>query len=134
MRLEIREGAAAGTTIEVGEGRFTVGREEGCDLVLADDPEASRRHAYLTALPDGRCEVGDLGSRNGTYVNGQRLSGPVALSGGEEVRIGQTVLAALAPEPAGEATEMAPADAGATEIAPVPPPIPPPVSPPAPEP
>src|SRR5439155_22166802 len=122
MRLEIREGAAAGTTIEVGEGRFTVGREEGCDLVLADDPEASRRHAYLTALPDGRCEIGDLGSRNGTFVNGRRLSEPVALSGGGEVRMGQTVLVALAPEPSGAATEIAPAAPGWPALAPVLPP------------
>ena len=75
----------------MGEGRFVIGREETSDLVLADDPEASRQHAYLRALPDGRCEIGDLGSRNGTFVNGERLVEPRALSGGEEVRIGQTV-------------------------------------------
>jgi S1-C subfamily serine protease len=123
MRLEIREGPGAGTTIEVGEGRFVIGREETCDLVLADDPEASRQHAYLIALPDGRCEIGDLGSRNGTFVDGERLVEPRALSGGEEVRIGQTVLVAQAPEPA----EPPPAPA-------VPPPPPPPAEPPPAEP
>ena len=47
-----------------------IGRAPDNDLVL-DDLSVSRRHAELRALPDGRYEIADLGSHNGTYVNGQ---------------------------------------------------------------
>jgi ABC transport system ATP-binding/permease protein len=51
-----------------------IGRDEANDLVIADDLLASRRHAELKRRPDGRWEVNDLGSSNGTFVNGQRVS------------------------------------------------------------
>ncbi|MDN7120452.1 FHA domain-containing protein [Nocardioides sp. ChNu-153] len=64
---------------------FTIGRAQGCDVVL-DDPLVSRRHA---AIELGRAAVlRDLGSFNGTYVNGSRLQGGVGLSPGDEVIVG----------------------------------------------
>ena len=66
---------------------LTVGRE-GCDVVLAD-PAVSRRHAALRLAPTGAA-VEDLGSSNGTYVNGERVAGLRELRPGDVVRIGPT--------------------------------------------
>jgi putative serine protease PepD len=97
MQLTITSGADAGKTVQVQGNEFTIGREAGADLVLADG-KASRRHAALRVLPDGRATLYDLGSSNGTFVNGQRVQS-VLLQGGEQVQIGDTV---LVPSPAGD--------------------------------
>jgi S1-C subfamily serine protease len=118
MILEITSGADAGRTANVRGDQFTLGREGTTNLVLRD-AKASRRHASLRELPDGRVELTDLGSRNGTFVNGQQLFGSIVLSGGEEIRIGDTVLRAH-PEQRAAAPQP-------------PPPIAPPFSPPPPQ-
>ncbi len=88
--LVIHEGAGVGSEYRV-DGELILGRErETADLVL-DDPGVSGRHARV--LPDhGAVLVEDLGSSNGTYVNGQRISGPVELAVGDELRVGATVV------------------------------------------
>ena len=91
MRIIVREGADAGRVIEV-DRELTVGRIEGNDVVVVD-PRVSSRHATLKPSENG-IELTDNGSTNGTFVNGQRLSGSVLLTGGEEVRIGSTVMVA----------------------------------------
>jgi S1-C subfamily serine protease len=107
MQLRISSGPNAGQTVEVGDGEFTIGREAGNSLVL-NDTNVSRRHASLKKLPDGRATIYDLGSSNGTLVNGQRIQSTV-LSGNEQVQIGDTIFtpvvaAAAAPAGAGGAT------------------------------
>jgi pSer/pThr/pTyr-binding forkhead associated (FHA) protein len=77
--------------LDVSGARFLVGRGSDCELTLPDI-EASRRHALLQPQADGSVVLEDLGSTNGTYVNGQRITGPVTLRGGERVRIGDTEL------------------------------------------
>jgi len=86
----IHEGAGAGSEHPV-DGELILGREHGsADLVL-DDPGVSRRHARV--LTDaGALVVEDLGSSNGTYVNGQRITGPVEVASGDELQLGGTVL------------------------------------------
>jgi S1-C subfamily serine protease len=104
MQLTITSGADAGKTVQVEGNEFTIGREAGADLVLADE-KASRRHAALRVLPDGRATLYDLGSSNGTFVNGQRVQS-VLLTGGEQIQIGDTVLVpggAAADQPTGGA-------------------------------
>jgi hypothetical protein len=88
--LVIHEGSGAGSEHPV-HGELILGREAGsADLVL-DDPGVSRRHARV--LPEnGGVIVEDLGSSNGTYVNGQRISGPIEVGAGDEVQLGATVL------------------------------------------
>ena len=122
MILEIKSGADAGRTANVSGDQFTLGREGSTNLVLRD-AKASRKHASLRVLPDGRVELTDLGSRNGTFVNGQPLTGSTILSGGEEIRIGDTVLVAV-PERAAAPAPPPPAAAPAP-----PPPIAPPFTP-----
>src|SRR4051794_41866465 len=102
MELRITSGADAGKTVQVQGNEFTIGREAGVDLVIADG-KASRRHAALRVLPDGRATLYDLGSSNGTFVNGQRVQS-VLLNGGEQIQIGDTVMV-----PSGGAGTAAPA-------------------------
>jgi pSer/pThr/pTyr-binding forkhead associated (FHA) protein len=60
-----------------------------CDIVLVD-PEVSRRHAIVLATPAGPA-IEDLGSTNGTWVNGERISGAHRLRMGDVVRFGNTI-------------------------------------------
>lgn len=119
MQLRISSGPNAGQTVEVGDGEFTIGREAGNSLVL-NDTNVSRRHASLKKLPDGRATIYDLGSSNGTLVNGQRIQSTV-LSGNEQVQIGDTVFTPVV-APAGAPAPVG----GATSVGNVPPAAPPP--------
>ena len=71
--------------------RTTVGNAAENDVALADDPTASHLHAMLERFPAGWC-VTDLGSSNGTWVNGERIWSSHRLRHGDEIRIGQTRL------------------------------------------
>ncbi|HYB30248.1 MAG TPA: FHA domain-containing protein [Solirubrobacteraceae bacterium] len=71
--------------------RTTVGKAPENDVALADDPTASHLHAMLERFPAGWC-VTDLGSSNGTWVNGERIWSSRRLRHGDEIRIGQTRL------------------------------------------
>src|SRR4051794_6420025 len=72
-------------TLEPGA---TIGRE-GCDVNLMD-PEVSRHHAAIRDQ-GGSLAIEDLGSTNGTFVNGARITAVTALKAGDEVRLGNTV-------------------------------------------
>ena len=65
-----------------------IGRGRDCDIQLLD-PKASRQHAQIT-LQGHHCQISDLNSRNGTYVNKQPISQPTPLYDGDLVRIGDT--------------------------------------------
>jgi pSer/pThr/pTyr-binding forkhead associated (FHA) protein len=77
--------------IELKPDRTTIGKAEENDIALADDPTASKLHAMIEQFAAGWC-VSDLGSSNGTWVNGERIWGSRALRHADEVRIGQTRL------------------------------------------
>jgi S1-C subfamily serine protease len=128
MQLRISSGPNAGQTVDVSGDDFTIGREAGNSLVL-NDSNVSRRHASIKPLPDGRATIYDLGSSNGTLVNGQRIQSTV-LSGNEQIQIGDSVMTPVV------ATAGAPAAAGgATSVGATPPPAaaaPPPPAQPAP--
>lgn len=74
----------------VVEDSLVVGRSEQSDIVIAD-PYASDFHLRMTAK-DGRIVVSDLGSTNGTYVNGRRITAPTDLGRGDAVQVGKTVM------------------------------------------
>jgi hypothetical protein len=67
-------------------GLNTVGRMPDNDIVL-EDPFVSRRHcAVLVHARDG-CELHDVASKNGTFLNGRKISGPTRLVSGDEIRM-----------------------------------------------
>jgi hypothetical protein len=103
--LVFQSGALAGRRIPIA-AQVSLGRENA-DVVL-DDPEVSRQHARITWNLE-RLELSDLGSANGTFVNGQRIAATHELENGDVVKLGQVTLA----------IELPPArDPGATVISP----------------
>jgi len=80
-----------GQVAVVNSAPLTVGRGPDNDLAVGTDEYASGRHARFEARRDGVWIV-DLGSTNGTFVNGVRLAEPRRLSAGDVVRIGDTEL------------------------------------------
>jgi ATP/maltotriose-dependent transcriptional regulator MalT len=72
-------------------GQLSIGRAESNDVPLPLDERVSRQHALLERLPAG-WSVRDLGSTNGTFVNGERIVRDRALRAGDEIRIGDTRL------------------------------------------
>jgi pSer/pThr/pTyr-binding forkhead associated (FHA) protein len=96
-RLRVVSGPLAGQTIDV-ETEVVIGRED-TDLTI-DDVELSRRHAVVRRHAS-RLQVEDLGSTNGTYVDGTRIEEPTILGGGAEIRLGTTKLVVEGVLPAG---------------------------------
>jgi pSer/pThr/pTyr-binding forkhead associated (FHA) protein len=86
--LLVTGGPLSGQRIDV-DGDVVIGRMEG-DVVL-DDDQVSRRHAVLRNA-SGRLTIEDLGSTNGTRVNGRRIDAAVQLADGDTVEIGRTSL------------------------------------------
>ena len=87
--IEVRLGQAAGTRRELN-ARTSVGRSTSADLPL-DHVSVSRKHAEFVPLPEGRWLLKDLGSRNGTSVNGDLISERV-LRDGDQIAVGEMVL------------------------------------------
>ena len=84
--LWVISGSRAGQSVGV-TGELIIGRENA-DLTI-DDAEVSRRHVAVR-LEGGQLEVEDLGSANGTFVNGSRIEDPVKVGGGAKIRVGRT--------------------------------------------
>lgn len=87
-------GRRAGSSVRLQQGPVTLGRHHDATLVL-DDPSVSRHHVAIRPTPDGGYELEDLGSVNGTYVNGQRVARAV-LQPGDELQVGRFCLVYLA--------------------------------------
>jgi pSer/pThr/pTyr-binding forkhead associated (FHA) protein len=86
--------------------RTTVGKAAENDVALEHDPTASHLHAILERFAAGWC-VTDLGSSNGTWVNGERIWSAHRLRHGDEIRVGQTRLIFREPLSAGGAVTEA---------------------------
>jgi S1-C subfamily serine protease len=84
--------------ISVDADDFVIGRDRTANLVI-DDEKASRQHCRLARLENGDLELVDLGSTNGTRLNGVRVAGSVPLHGGEVIRIGRHQIAVSRNEP-----------------------------------
>ncbi|KOV94392.1 FtsK/SpoIIIE domain-containing protein [Streptomyces sp. NRRL B-3648] len=91
-RLHVVAGPDAGGVHLLHGGRITVGRSADADVPL-DDPDVSRLHCAVTVDADGRVSVADLGSTNGTTLDGVRVSErPVRVPAGGLLRIGESAL------------------------------------------
>jgi FHA domain-containing protein len=121
--LKITGGNAAGQDITL-EQELVIGRSTPGLGSLGGDSEISRAHARVFHDPSGRLMIEDLGSTNGTFVNGNRISAQQALNPGDEVRVGQTTMSVEGGGAAGATT--------VGNIVPAPAPVPTPT--PAPEP
>jgi hypothetical protein len=86
--LVVHEGGAT-RSVAVDKDVITIGRMADCDIVL-DDKGASRRHAQIRTQ-DGTTTLTDLGSTNGTRLNGERV-GSRALQDGDRITVGTTVI------------------------------------------
>ena len=89
FRLVLQYGVDAGTEFPLEKTEIFIGRDVANDIVI-NDPEVSRRHAHLS-LKGNTFSIEDLGSTNGTFLRGQRLSAPVLLNPGEVITLGEHV-------------------------------------------
>ena len=89
--LVVTGGAAQGRQLDV-EDELVLGRAVSGDGRLTDDNELSRRHARISRGDTGQLAIEDLGSANGTYVNGQRITSRVLLTPGDSVKLGSTTI------------------------------------------
>jgi pSer/pThr/pTyr-binding forkhead associated (FHA) protein len=101
FRLIVRRGPQPNQSYELNKDIVTLGRDITNDIVI-NDPEVSRHHMRLTRGAGG-FTVEDLGSTNGTFINGQRLTGARPLRPGDMIGLGETVtlayeMSAVAPE------------------------------------
>jgi hypothetical protein len=79
-----------GTRFVVGPAGVTLGRSRGCDVVLGD-PNVSREHAEIRPR-GGSWVLSDLGSTNGSSLNGRRIDGPEVIKPGDEIELGTSVI------------------------------------------
>lgn len=87
--VEDSEIFAPGTQFALENGSISIGRSSGSGIVVKSDDYASGRHAQLSRH-GGLLYVEDLGSTNGTFVNGQKAVGATPLRDGDTVRVGST--------------------------------------------
>lgn len=100
-QLHVVAGPDAGGVHLLHPGAIRIGRSADADVPL-DDPDVSRLHCTVTVLPDGRVAVADLGSTNGTTLDGAVVGAErVALAPGALLRVGESTLRlAVGPAPA----------------------------------
>jgi len=91
LRLEVISGNAPGNTITVDD-ELVIGRHAQGAGRLAEDEEISRQHARISRERTGDYAIEDLGSSNGTFVNGLRIQSPRLLSPGDSIETGATTL------------------------------------------
>src|SRR5512138_2939195 len=107
FQLIMRSGPTPGAAFALEGDQMTIGRDSANEIVI-NDAEVSRKHARLT-FQGGKYVLEDLGSTNGTFVNGQRLAGPRVLKPGEVVSFGEQIVLVF------EAMNL---DPGATMVSP----------------
>ena len=117
--LRVTSGPASGTTIDL-HGDFTFGRDVSGAGALGGDPEMSRQHARITTGPSGEVLIEDLGSTNGTFVNGHRIADPTPIRPGDKIELGNSGF-----ELTGLAAGAQVTKAGAAAVPPPPPQRPP---------
>jgi pSer/pThr/pTyr-binding forkhead associated (FHA) protein len=103
----MRSGPNPGTVYALDSDQLSIGRDSSNEIAV-NDAEVSRRHARLS-FQGGKYVLEDMGSTNGTFVNGQRLTGPRVLKSGEVISLGEQIVFVY---------EAVDSDPGATRISP----------------
>jgi len=98
-KLVVASGKSAGRSIAIKRNKLLIGRAEECDIRPLSE-EVSRRHCAVLVGP-ADVWVDDLGSRNGTFVNGTRISAKTKLTDGDMIRVGSLELKVSCQQPAG---------------------------------
>ncbi len=88
--LQVVRGRAASTTLKLADGVTVIGRHDDC-LIRIKSSQVSRRHCEIFEVAD-KLTLRDLGSSNGTFVNGKKVSGQQALKHGDELTVGAVTL------------------------------------------
>jgi pSer/pThr/pTyr-binding forkhead associated (FHA) protein len=90
FQFVMRSGPTPGVTFPLEGDQLVIGRDSS-NSVAINDAEISRKHSRLS-FQGGKYVLEDLGSTNGTFVNGQRLAGPVVLKPGDVVSLGEQIV------------------------------------------
>jgi predicted component of type VI protein secretion system len=90
FQLTMRSGPNPGTVYALDSEQISLGRDSTNEIPV-NDAEVSRRHARLS-FQGGKYVLEDMGSTNGTFVNGQRLTGPRVLKSGEVISLGEQIV------------------------------------------
>jgi pSer/pThr/pTyr-binding forkhead associated (FHA) protein len=90
FQFVMRSGPTPGVTFPLDGDQLTIGRDSSNGVAI-NDAEVSRKHSRLL-FQGGKYVIEDLGSTNGTFVNGQRLAGPVVLKAGDVVSLGEQIV------------------------------------------
>jgi hypothetical protein len=102
--LIVERGREKGTSFELKpDSPCVAGRDPAAVQIVISDPAASRRH-FQVAAKDGKWLVSDLGSRNATYLNEEKLAGERELASGDRIQVGETVLSFLDEDKSDRAT------------------------------
>ncbi len=120
-QLVIRSGPGIGRIFPLEGNVITIGRDADNTIVISD-AEVSRRHVKLFWQATGYT-IEDAGSTNGTFINGQRISAPYALRGGELISLGEDVSLACEASADMDATMFSASKRAAMEIPPETPPV-----------
>ena len=89
-QLIMQRGPEVNQIYELTEERLQIGRSADNNIAI-NDAEVSRRHAVLVRQPDGNYTIEDLGSTNGTFINGVRIQGATLLNEGNTVDFGDSI-------------------------------------------
>jgi pSer/pThr/pTyr-binding forkhead associated (FHA) protein len=88
--LQVVKGRSATTTLKLADAVTSIGRHDDCQIRIKSS-QVSRRHCELFEA-GGKLAIRDLGSSNGTFVNGKKITGQQVLKSGDEVTVGTVTL------------------------------------------
>ncbi len=126
VSLKILTGARAGQVLVIDSDKFLIGREADCHF--RSESNLVSRHHCVIKTDEFASRIRDLGSRNGTFVNGKQIHGEVVLADGDNVLVGDTTLQIVLHADAAPSSDQPPMtqsvdtniDTGATAVIPVP--------------
>ena len=90
FQFVMRSGPTPGMVFPLEGDQLLIGRDAANSIAI-NDAEISRKHSRLT-FQGGKYVIEDLGSPNGTFINGQRLAGPAVLKPGDVVSLGEQIV------------------------------------------